>query len=345
MNAEHPKVRATAVRVAERLINSNDTLAKEVIARSQDQNMDVRLQVMFTLGGLRGDSAERVMLELLDNNIEHRLMRDATISGLKGRELDFLARALAHEAWKKRNAGREEILKDLAACVAEARDGSAVNALLDMAASLKERWTQYAILDGVATLIPAQGKAKVAPKPKPLIFESEPPSLKQLAATSDEGISKRLATLEPLLAWKGKAGMEQTQAVALTTEEQALFEAGKAQYPLICGACHQPTGLGQDGLAPPLVDSDWVTGSPDRLARIVLGGVRGPLNVKGRIWELEMPPVWVLSDTEIASLLTYVRREWGHQASAIPPEFIAKVRKDTETREEAWTEAELLKIP
>jgi mono/diheme cytochrome c family protein len=94
-----------------------------------------------------------------------------------------------------------------------------------------------------------------------------------------------------------------------------------------------------------LVDSDWVTGSPDRLARIVLGGVRGPLNVKGRIWELEMPPVWVLSDTEIASLLTYVRREWGHQASAIPPEFIAKVRKDTETREEAWTEAELLKIP
>jgi mono/diheme cytochrome c family protein len=125
----------------------------------------------------------------------------------------------------------------------------------------------------------------------------------------------------------------------------ALFEAGRAQYPIICGACHQPTGLGQDGLAPPLVDSDWVTGSPERLARITLHGLRGPLNVKGKIWELEMPPVSVLSDKEIAALLTYIRREWGHQATAITPEFVAKVRKETEEREEAWTEADLLKIP
>ena len=58
-----------------------------------------------------------------------------------------------------------------------------------------------------------------------------------------------------------------------------------------------------------------------------------------------MPPVWVLSDKEIASMLTYIRREWGHTSTAITPDFVAKVRKETEDREEAWTEAELLKIP
>ena len=45
------------------------------------------------------------------------------------------------------------------------------------------------------------------------------------------------------------------------------------------------------------------------------------------------------------AVLTYIRREWGHTASAITPDYIAKVRKETESREEAWTESELLKIP
>lgn len=343
MKSEHARVRASAVRVADGLINSNNSLANEVMALAGDPSAEVRLQVMFTLGELRGESGERVMLELLEKDVENRLMRTATISGLKGRELSFLERVLAQAAQK--SAGREEVVRNLAGCVAETRELKSVEELLDLAAVTKERWAQYAILDGVASLIPPRGKAKEAPKPKRLMLASEPAALAKLSALSDEGIAKRLANLEPLLGWKGKEGMEQTQAATLTPEEQALFDAGKAQFPLICGACHQPTGLGQDGLAPPLVDSDWVTGSPERLARIALGGLRGPINVKGKIWELEMPPVWVLSDKEIASLLTYIRREWGHQASAITPDFVAKVRKETESREEAWTEADLLKIP
>ena len=343
--ASHPKVRATAVRVAEALIPHDDTLADKVITLAQDQSIEVRLQVLFTLGELKTESVERVMLDLVNRDPEHTLIRDAAITGINGRELGFLARTLTHPSWKEKTAGREDFIKDLARCAAETRDAANVNELLEMAAAQKERWPQYAILDGIAALIPAKGKAKVPPKPKPLFFPSEPPALARLAAAKDQGLDKRLSALEPLLAWRGKAGMELSEAAALTDEEKKLFEAGKLQYPLICGACHQPTGLGLDGLAPPLVDSNWVTGSPERLARIVLNGVRGPLNVKGRVWELEMPPVAVLSDQEIASFLTYIRRDWGHAASAITPEFIAKVRKDTAAREEAWTEAELLKIP
>ncbi|MGZ8939635.1 MAG: DUF7133 domain-containing protein, partial [Limisphaerales bacterium] len=345
MTSTHSKVRATAARVSEAIINRDDTLAQKLIALAQDPSTDVQLQVMFSLGELRSESAERVMLDLLARHTDHPLIRDAALTGLRGRELPFLARAMAHPAFSEKSSARAEILRDLASCVAQTRDEKSVNELLEIAAAQKQSWPQLAILDGIATLIPNRGRAKEPPKAKPLVFPSEPPGLARLAKLSDDAVQKRLAALDPLLVWKGKPGMDLTETVALTDEEKKLFEAGKAQYPLICGACHQPTGLGLDGLAPPLVDSDWVTGSPERLARIVLHGVRGPLNVKGKTWELEMPSVAILSDQEIASMLTYIRREWGHSASAITPDFIAKVRKETESREESWTEPELLKIP
>ena len=353
--SNHPKVRATAVRVSEDLLSRDDSFAQKVLALANDSSIDVQVQVMFTLGELNSkrsgngnnteNGAERVMLDLLNRQTEHPLIRDAAITGLKGRELNFLARVLAHPDWSTDSSGRREIIRDLAGCVAQSRNEQSINELLALAAAQKERWPQYAVLDGIATLIPARGRAKEQPKPKPIIFAAEPPGLAALTKTSDEQLAKRLAALDSLLVWSGKPGYQLAETTALTPAEQKLFEAGKAQYTLICGACHQPNGQGLEGLAPPLVDSDWAIGSPERLARIVLHGVRGPLNVKGKTWELEMPPVAVLSDDEIASLLTYIRREWGHTASAITPDYIAKVRKETEAREEAWTEPELLKIP
>jgi mono/diheme cytochrome c family protein len=110
-------------------------------------------------------------------------------------------------------------------------------------------------------------------------------------------------------------------------------------------ACHQPHGLGQEGLAPPLVGAEWVTGSPERLARIVIHGLRGPVTVNKQVFELDMPSLGVLDDEQIAAVLTYVRREWGHAASAVDTAAIKKIREATANREDAWTEAELLKIP
>ena len=98
-------------------------------------------------------------------------------------------------------------------------------------------------------------------------------------------------------------------------------------------------------MAPGLVDSEWVLGSEQRLARIVLQGVRGPISVKGKVYALEMPTLAVFNDDQLASLLTYVRREWGHTAAPVEPATLTKIRAETEKREEAWMEPELLKIP
>ena len=133
--------------------------------------------------------------------------------------------------------------------------------------------------------------------------------------------------------------------VPLTMEQEKQFAAGKDLFAASCASCHQLTGLGMEGLAPPLADSEWVLGSPERLSRILLHGVRGPLTVKGNTYELEMPSLSVFDDEQIASLLTYIRREWEHAADPVNAKMVKKIRDATSSRNEAWTEAELLKVP
>ena len=167
----------------------------------------------------------------------------------------------------------------------------------------------------------------------------------QLAAKSSavlvrDAAAYAQATLEPV-----KAEAPVAKGRPLTPEEKRRFEAGKAMYEATCLACHQVHGMGQIGLAPPLVGSEWVAGSQERLIRIVLHGLRGPIKVKGETFELDMPALGVLDDDQISAALTYVRREWGHTFEPVAPEAVKKVRDGTASREEAWTMADLLKIP
>ena len=60
---------------------------------------------------------------------------------------------------------------------------------------------------------------------------------------------------------------------------------------------------------------------------------------------MDMPTLNVLDDDQIASALTYIRREWGHGYEPVTPATVKSIRDETEKREDAWTMAELLKIP
>lgn len=120
---------------------------------------------------------------------------------------------------------------------------------------------------------------------------------------------------------------------------------GRARFETYCAACHQPDGAGQEGGGPPLDDSPWVRGPDSRLIRIVLHGLRGPVEVKGRVHDREMLGFGqILRDEEIASLLTYARARFGG-AERITPEDVRRVRSQTPDRAEYWTVAELLEIP
>jgi hypothetical protein len=42
-------------------------------------------------------------------------------------------------------------------------------------------------------------------------------------------------------------------------------------------------------------------------------------------------------------VLTYIRREWDHEADPVSLDLVKKVRADTKGRMDAWTEPELQK--
>ena len=101
---------------------------------------------------------------------------------------------------------------------------------------------------------------------------------------------------------------------------------GLIQFQSYCAACHQSDGQ-KMGDAPALAGSPWVNGPEDRLIKIVLHGVRGPMVVDGKIYDREMPGFGqILSDSEVASLLTYVRAQFGAPSEPVIAETVRRTR-------------------
>jgi mono/diheme cytochrome c family protein len=171
---------------------------------------------------------------------------------------------------------------------------------------------------------------------KPVKLASEPAALKQI---SDSRLAK-------LLVWPGKPGVKpEPPLTLLTTEQQSRYDLGKVLFTGVCAACHQPHGKGLDGVAPPLMDSEWVLGSEQRIVRIVLHGLTGPVSVKGKTYRLDMPAFGSFTDEQIASVLTYLRREWEHTAAPVEPDTVKAIRAATSDRREAWVQEQLRALP
>jgi mono/diheme cytochrome c family protein len=124
---------------------------------------------------------------------------------------------------------------------------------------------------------------------------------------------------------------------ATARDEQQLFAAGKEIYGTLCVVCHQADGRGRDKVAPPLVGSQLTLAPPAVPVRIMLHGKRGPTNVMPALGSL-------LSDDQIAAVLTYVRREWGQTAAAIDAATVKEIRGQTAGRARPWTAEELSQL-
>ena len=112
-----------------------------------------------------------------------------------------------------------------------------------------------------------------------------------------------------------------------------------------CSACHQLNGQGLEGIAPPLAGTRWPSESEDRLARIVLHGLRGPITVAGKEYNLEMPAMGFFDDKDIAAILTYIRDTWGKPSQPATPKTISLIRVQNRDRADSWTIEELLNAP
>jgi mono/diheme cytochrome c family protein len=128
-----------------------------------------------------------------------------------------------------------------------------------------------------------------------------------------------------------------------------LYTKGKAIFNRegYCGTCHQPDGKGLPASGfPPLTANDWVLGSQDRLIKLVLKGIYGPMEVNGRKYPGQVPMTpfgGMLKDDEIAAVLTYVRNSFGNKAPAVSAARVRQVRAATKNKTGFYSPEELLK--
>jgi len=358
-------VRVAAVRLSEPLLvpATRPQSMPALLKLLDDPDAGMQLQLALTLSAVPDDAAEAATARLLASGAaDPDTMRDGVISGLRGRELEFAEFLLTQPAWAVSSAEHAQTLAALARCVIAEHHNAAMKRLLDLAAAEPDgSWRQIALLQGV---LPATAKKTPMPATQPatratsspstlaprgpvrlIYLDAEPASLAGLLKSRDQETHRLAGRLDARLAWPGKPGVpEPPKVVPLTASQQQQFDRGKAVFGTLCAACHQSSGLGQDGLAPPLVDSEWVLGPESRLIRIILQGVRGQIAVGGVEFRLEMPALSTLPDDDIAAILTYVRRDWEHNAGPVSVDTVTKVRKETTARGDAWTVKELLDV-
>ncbi|WP_211442852.1 cytochrome c oxidase subunit II [Collimonas humicola] len=101
-----------------------------------------------------------------------------------------------------------------------------------------------------------------------------------------------------------------------------LKQRGEKVYTANCAACHQASGKGVPGAFPPLDGDPVVNGPRAAQINVVLNGkVDGAMQM----------PAWkaVLSDTEIAAVITYTRNNWSNKAqeNIVQPAEVLAARK------------------
>ena len=269
-------------------------------------------------------------------------------------EPDVLGRLLQASATGSPSA---EAVMMLAAAIAKSSDAAAVQRVVEVAAdTTAPAWQRMALLRGLDAGLPAPGAGTGAGRGgragggglpglaapggritisagRGVTLSREPAALITIAGGSDP-LATVAKTVINKLSWTGKPAPAAPSVAPLTAEEQKRFEDGKEVFTNLCAGCHQADGQGKDKVAPSLVTSKYIQGNPQVLMRIVVGGKEGPVGL--------MPPLaGTLNDEQIAAVLTYVRREWGHTAPAVAPIDVRELRQSTSFRKTPWSEAEL----
>lgn len=135
---------------------------------------------------------------------------------------------------------------------------------------------------------------------------------------------------------------------SLQGEAKKLFLKGAEVYRREghCITCHQEDGKGLPAAQfPPLAGTKWAQGSEERLIKLTLHGLLGPITVKGVDYQglVPMTAFNALSDEEIAAVLTYVRNSFGNEASVISPQQVQRVRAATAKQQGFYRPEDLLK--
>jgi mono/diheme cytochrome c family protein/glucose/arabinose dehydrogenase len=366
------------------LSEPNHPVHAALLKRMDDGDWGVRRQLAATLGELPPSSATRITASaaLLERYGDDPITVDASVSGLRGSEHLVLQALLERKSSTPQVTAAITTLA--ATIVRGGGEASVAHVLERAADTGITEWQRNALLEGAEAALlneplPGSGRrgggrgaaatAKPAADPNApgqrggpggapafpatqrgagpgagrgrgtalaaVPVPREPSRLLALTKSGDES-AERAAVLLARLTWPGKPGAA-AGAPPLAPADQKRYDDGRTIYTNLCIACHQEDGRGREKLAPSLVGSPFALAGPGVPIRILLHGKEGTVGL--------MPPLGAaLTDPQIAAALTYIRRSWGHQASAVDEAAVAAVRKEAAGRARPWTETELKQL-
>lgn len=103
------------------------------------------------------------------------------------------------------------------------------------------------------------------------------------------------------------------------------LQNGKQTYETYCMSCHMENGEGVEGAFPTLVKAGNLN-DKNRLVKIILQGMRGPVTVKSVKYDAEMANI-DMTDKEVVDVINYIRNSWGNKAPMISLADIAIAKK------------------
>ncbi len=136
--------------------------------------------------------------------------------------------------------------------------------------------------------------------------------------------------------------------VSLKGDDLAVYLKGQEIYEkdAYCATCHQDNGKGLASVGyPPLAGTEWVTGNQERLIKATLKGLHGPMTVLGTDYPGQVPMTpfeGLMTDDEIAAVLTYVRNSFGNQADPVESSFVTEIRNKVKGKEGFYVPKDLL---
>ena len=134
-------------------------------------------------------------------------------------------------------------------------------------------------------------------------------------------------------------------ATQFAPEELALFTKGKTIFDSYCSTCHGPKGLGTptgggELIAPAFSGSPRLMGHPEYAVKTLLHGLNGAID--GKEYEGVMIAMDTNDDEYIASVVSYIRNDFGNKGSFVSPEYVAEIRKETASKEDTYDFDELI---
>lgn len=337
---DDPILREHAARLAEGL---PPHLAIGVLERLVlDPSDRVAMQSILSIGTLPGSEALPALDAVLAVKADDPAVRRAVLSGVSGREIQMLRTQASpgSGAWLAiPGSAQRAVLREMIDAMLKRGRADDATALLALATD----WSDDAV--GSSLLLFDRVAARTKPgsaRPRTMDLRGEPAGWSMVLASApgdcDERIVDVVRSLDSTLAWPDRPGFE--QLVDYDTSADGLVARGRSLF-AHCMTCHQANGRGLPPVYPPLDESRFVTGSPERLARILLHGLQGRIEVQGRVYDQAMPAAPFKKDADVAAIMSYIRQAWDNDADPVTPEFVAKVREETNERRQPWTPAEL----